>query len=370
MSTKPLNKTRYDRQIRLDAIGLAGQQRLADARVLCIGAGGLAHPALAYLVAAGVGFVCVYDGDQVAESNLPRQTLYTQAHIGQDKVSCLVDALRAINPGVTVVPVADYFWPQQSLSARDEYDLILDCSDDFATKYALNALAREQGVPLITASLQGLAGQLALLSGATGPCYACLFPPDLRLMAQQRCEEAGVMNTVPGALGMLQAQLALSVLLGQAGDLYGQLWTWDAAQMQMHAYEITVDPACSVCREDEPATDGVLPSVQLPFSKWPVAEITWAELTTRAVYRVDVRTEEERARGHLGGVHIPLLTVPDALESLAAAAQRQPVLFYCQSGQRSRQAARLAQQAGIKDVLSLTGGLAAAPAAEVIASSE
>ena len=362
MTAVPFNIPRYDRQIRLDAIGLAGQQKLANARVLCVGAGGLAHPALAYLVSAGVGYVCILDGDQVAESNLPRQFLYTSAHIGQDKVSCLANALRAMNQSVTVAPVADYFWPQHGLSAWDEYDLMLDCSDDFATKYALNELACKQTVPLVTASLQGLAGQLALLSGRAGPCYACLFPPDFQLMGQQRCEEAGVMNTVPGMLGTLQAQLALSVLLGEATHLYGQVWTWDAARMQMQAYAITPDPACAVCGLNTTSAEAPSRSVQLPFSKLPVAEITSAELATRSVYRVDVRTDEERAAGHLGGVHIPLLAVPDALASLAKEAKKQPILFYCQSGQRSRQAARLAQQAGIKEVLSLAGGLAAARA--------
>ncbi|MCV2349207.1 HesA/MoeB/ThiF family protein [Paucibacter sp. Y2R2-4] len=239
---------RYSRHILLDEIGIEGQQRLLQSRALIIGAGGLGSPAALYLGTAGVGQITLVDDDEVDLTNLQRQIAHAQDRIGSPKVESAAIAMRAINPDLNIHTVkarADAALLAQLVS---QADVVLDCSDNFATRQAVNRACVQQAKPLVAGAAIGFDGQISVYDRRqTGaPCYACLFPPDTA-MEEARCATMGVFAPLVGIIGCMQAAEALKLLLGMPDSLAGRLQILDARRMEWSEIRAQQDPQCSVC---------------------------------------------------------------------------------------------------------------------------
>jgi molybdopterin/thiamine biosynthesis adenylyltransferase len=238
---------RYMRHIVLREIGGQGQMRLKSARVLVIGAGGLGAPSLMYLAAAGVGTIGVVDDDLVEGSNLQRQIIHTDARIGLPKVQSAEIAMRALNPFITVLPYHRRL-DQDSLALIDDYDLILDGSDNFDTRYLVNAACVTAGKPLISAAITQWEGQISLYHPSQGgPCFACLFPERPATGLAPSCAEAGVMAALPGVIGSMMAGEAIKYLTGAGQGLMGRLMIYDALYSETRLITVPRNPDCPTC---------------------------------------------------------------------------------------------------------------------------
>lgn len=240
--------SRYARHIVLREIGGPGQKSLRDAKILVVGAGGLGSPALQYLAGAGVGAVGVIDDDLVDGSNLARQVIHTDARIGDPKVFSAADAMRAQNPFIEVRPYNRRLSEEIARDLFDDYDLILDGSDNFATRYLVNRAAAALGKPLVAAALTQWEGQISLYDPARGtPCYECVFPeaPDPSLMPS--CAEAGVLGPLPGVIGSMMAVEAVKAITGAGEGLAGRLLIYDALYADMRIIKVSKRPDCPVC---------------------------------------------------------------------------------------------------------------------------
>ncbi|HWU69563.1 MAG TPA: molybdopterin-synthase adenylyltransferase MoeB [Stenotrophobium sp.] len=235
---------RYSRQIVLREVGVNGQQLLRDSTAMVLGVGGLGAAASLYLAGAGVGRLLLVDRDRVELTNLQRQVLYRQADLGRSKTAAAHDQLVALNPQVAT----ELFDADDWMGALPQADVVLDCSDNFTTRFALNAACVKARKPLVSGAAIRFEGQLAVFDlRRGGPCYACLYPDAGE--AQETCEEAGVLGPVVGTVGSLQALAALKILLG-IGDDAAHLLVWDALNMNWRRLRIAADPNCPVCGED------------------------------------------------------------------------------------------------------------------------
>lgn len=238
---------RYSRHILLEEIGVEGQQRLRDAKVLVIGAGGLGSPAAYYLASAGVGTLTLVDGDRVDLTNLQRQILHTTDRIGMPKVESARQALAAINPEVNIVTVGERVDGEALSALVADATVVLDCTDNFATRHALNAACVHHRRPLVSGAAIRFDGQVAVfdLRDAASPCYACLFPPGDG--EDELCSVMGVFAPVTGIIGTVQAAEALKLAAGAGTSLTGRLLMLDALSMQWHSVRVPRDPQCPVC---------------------------------------------------------------------------------------------------------------------------
>ena len=245
-------RQRYSRQIMLPAFGVEGQERLCRARVLVVGLGGLGSPVALYLAAAGVGRLLLADFDAVDLSNLQRQVLHTTERIGRPKAESACTALAALNPEVELIPIKRSLTATTLAELLPDLDLVVDCCDNFATRFAVNAACVVAAKPLVSGAAIGLEGQVAVFSGRTGgPCYQCLYPRDG--IGEETCAALGVLAPVPGIIGSVQATEAIKVLAGLGEPLFGRLLLLDAAAMQWRQVRITPDPDCPICAAHRPA---------------------------------------------------------------------------------------------------------------------
>lgn len=239
---------RAARHIALREIGGMGQRQIETARVLVVGAGGLGAPALQYLAAAGVGTLGVIDDDVVELSNLQRQTIHTDARIGMPKVFSAEAALRAQNPFVTIRPYNRRLTDQIARDLLSDYDLVLDGTDDTATRYSVNRAATELGLPLVSGAISQWEGQVSVFDPASGaPCYACIFPVPAAAGVSQTCAEAGVAGPLPGVIGSLMALEALKVVTGAGEPLRGRMLIFDGLHAETWTMKIARNPDCPVC---------------------------------------------------------------------------------------------------------------------------
>ena len=244
----PAELDRYARHILLREIGGPGQRRLKEARVLVVGAGGLGSPSLLYLAAAGVGVIGVVDDDRVDASNLQRQVIHAEDRVGVLKVDSAATAMRALNPHVTVVPVPERLTEDSAARLLPGYDLVLDGSDNFDTRYLVNAAAVAAGRPLIAAAITQWEGQLALYDPARGtPCYACVFPDRPAPGMVPTCAEVGVAAPLPGILGAMMAMEAVKHITGAGETLAGRMLMIDALYAETRVIHTSRNPACPVC---------------------------------------------------------------------------------------------------------------------------
>ena len=239
---------RYSRHILLPQIGVAGQERICEASVLVVGAGGLGCPVALYLGASGIGRLLVADGDTVDLSNLQRQIGHATAAIGDNKAESLARSVRAINPEIDVQPIGQALSGAALHEAVAAVDLVVDASDNFATRHAVNRACVLLGKPLVSGAAIGFSGQLAVFDSrhASSPCYHCLFP-DQADEPEVRCAEAGVISPLVGIIGAMQALEALKYLTGAGESLIGRLLLWDGLQAEARSMRVPRDPACPVC---------------------------------------------------------------------------------------------------------------------------
>jgi molybdopterin/thiamine biosynthesis adenylyltransferase/rhodanese-related sulfurtransferase len=251
-------RRRYARHLTLPEVGEAGQRRLLEAKVLLVGAGGLGSPAALYLAAAGVGTLGVVDDDTVDASNLQRQILHATDRIGTPKVESARRALAGLNPDVTVVPHATRLTKANVRELLAPYDLVVDGSDNFATRYLLNDACVLLAKPNVHGSIFRFEGQATTFVPGAGPCYRCLFPSPPPPELAPNCAEAGVLGVLPGTIGLLQATEAFKLILGVGDLLVGRLLTYDALAAEFRTLHLAQDPACPICGPDAPTSlDGI-----------------------------------------------------------------------------------------------------------------
>jgi adenylyltransferase/sulfurtransferase len=363
----PVDLLRYSRHLLLPEVGIAGQKKLRQAKVLLVGAGGLGAPAALYLAAAGIGEIGLVDFDAVEVSNLQRQVLYTTPDVGRPKLEVAKARLEALNPGVRVVPHEERLTSDNALETLRPYDVVVDGTDNFPTRYLVNDASVLLGKPNVYGSIYRFEGQVSVFDARRGPCYRCLYPepppPDL----VPSCAEAGVLGVLPGLIGTLQATETVKLILGVGEPLVGRLLLFDALALRFRELKLRKNPHCVLCSPhatqkgliDYPAFCGVPAPGSEPLGD-RVPEIE-PEALARALAGddpplvIDVREPEEWAIAHLAPAHlIPRGELPERVDELTHARE---VVLYCRSGARSGQAARLLLDLGFSNVKSLKGGI-------------
>ncbi len=251
-------RSRYSRHLLIPEVGEEGQQRLLDARVLLIGAGGLGSPASLYLAAAGVGTLGIVDADVVDESNLQRQIVHSTDRLGEPKVLSAKRTLEGLNPDVKVVPIQERLTSENvERILADRWDVIVDGSDNFPTRYLVNDASVWHGIPVVHGSIFRFEGQVTVFAPGAGPCYRCLFPQPPPAELAPSCAEGGVLGVLPGIIGSIQASEALKLILDRGDSLAGRLLLFDALSTTLDEVTVRKNPDCPVCGENPTITDYV-----------------------------------------------------------------------------------------------------------------
>lgn len=348
-----MNINRYKRQIILPEIGESGQKALLNGRVLCVGAGGLGSPALLYLAAAGVGHIGIIEFDTVDESNLQRQILFTTESVGQSKAAIAKEKLTALNPDIDITIHEGELSADNAPDLFSDYDIILDGTDNFETRFLINDAATKFGKPWVYGAIQGFDGQASVFDVKKGPCYRCLYPekPKARIA---NCAEAGVIGAVAGLIGVTQALQVIQIITGNKSfePLIGKLWTLDTKTMQTHILNIPKNPECAICGKEQ---NDISLSYSSPVCGF-VPELTVEQMYERKnVYLLDVRELDEWESGHIEGArHWPLSRMING--DLPAVPQGEDIILHCQKGMRSMQAAQILKAQGYLDIYNLAGG--------------
>ncbi|MDI3342030.1 MAG: molybdopterin-synthase adenylyltransferase MoeB [Sphaerobacter sp.] len=361
---------RYSRHLIMPEVALAGQERLKAARVLLIGAGGLGSPLALYLAAAGVGTIGLVDADVVDVTNLQRQVLYGTRDVGTPKLAAAVARLRDLNPHITIVPHETRLTSVNALEILRDYDVIVDGTDNFPTRYLVNDACVLLGKPNVYGSIFRFEGQVSVFYAQEGPCYRCLFPEPPPPGLVPSCAEGGVLGVLPGTVGALQATEAIKLILGIGEPLIGRLLRFDALDMSFQEFRLRKDPACPVCGEHPTVTElidylefcGVRPEpapTEVVAAEW---QITPRELAARRAAGetplvIDVREPHEREIASIpDSTLIPLGDLPRRLPALDSSRE---LVVYCRTGVRSAKALELLRAAGFTRVKNLTGGILA-----------
>lgn len=360
----PAELLRYARHLSLPGVGCEGQARLKAARVLVVGAGGLGSPAALYLAAAGVGTLGLVDFDRVDVTNLQRQILHGTADVGRPKVESGAGRLAGLNPHVQVVPIAERLSAANATEILRSFDIVLDGSDNFPTRYLVNDVCVWLGKPLVYGSIFRFEGQVSVFHAAMGPCYRCLYaePPPPELVPN--CAEGGVLGVLPGVIGSMQALEAIKLVLGQGTPLIGRLIVFDALGVRFRELRLARDPDCPVC--------GPRPSITEPVDYEAFCAgvghdamegVEISSLDLAAVLReragsvqiVDVREPWEWELARIEGASLlPLGELPGRL---AEVDPRVDIVTVCHHGLRSLHARELLRAAGFMRVRSLAGGI-------------
>lgn len=354
-------RRRYARHTRLPEIGDLGQRRLAAARVLVVGAGGLGSPALTYLAAAGVGTIGIVDDDVVEVSNLHRQPLHGDADLGRAKVDSAADRLREVNPHVTVRTHRHRFTADVAQDLVTAYDLVVDGADNFATRYLVTDACGLARIPHVWASINTFAGQLSVWWAGRGPCYRCVFPEAPPPGSVASCAEAGVLGVLPGVMGALQAAEAIKLITGVGEVAVGRIVLHDALAGSWDEVPVRARPDCALCGESPTIlTVGAEEPPEVPTVE---PEVAVGLVGDPDVVVLDVREASEFVEGRIEpSVHLPLrdLVGGGAAEQVAAWRDRgDRVVVYCRSGVRSAHATAYLLDAGVPRVESLAGGILA-----------
>lgn len=349
---------RYSRHLILPEFGARGQKALKAARVLVVGAGGLGSPAAMYLAAAGIGTLGLVDFDEVDVSNLQRQVLHGTPDVGRPKLASAKDRLQALNPHVQLELHGERLSRDNALALFARYDVVLDGTDSFATRYLINDACVLTGKPLVSASVFRFEGQLSVFATRGGPCYRCLYPEPPPPGLAPTCGEGGVLGVVPGVVGTLQATEALKLVAQLGEPLIGRLLTFDALTMSFRHFKVRRDAQCVVCG-DAPTLTALTDyeafcGVRAPG---PVPEVTprWLQEHRATVQLVDVREGGEREINDIAGSRsFPLGELRERFHELAA---DQPTVVFCKVGERSARAVEFLATVGFTRVFNLAGGL-------------
>ncbi len=361
MSFTPDELARYQRHLSLSGFGPEAQAALQRSRVLVIGAGGLGCPILLYLAAAGVGHLTIIDADTVDISNLQRQILFTTDDAGQPKAEVAARRLGALNPCIKITAVVARLTRDNALELIRAHDVVVDGSDNFATRYLVNDACVLADRPLIYGAIQGFEGQASVFNFRSGPTYRCLFPEPPAPGTVPNCSEAGVLGVLPGLIGTVQATETIKVLTGIGEPLSGRLLLWNSLTMTSRTLRFTADPVSRAITALPPAGYGETCAVA---TKPTGDELTVAELKANlAVQLIDVREDWERALGAIQpSVHAPLGTLgsESAQAVLASLDPKRETVVYCAGGVRSLKAlAPLRGTHGFTALRSLKGGFKA-----------
>ena len=358
----PAELRRYSRHLTLPLVGIDGQEKLKVARILLIGAGGLGSPAALYLAAAGVGTIGLVDFDVVDDSNLQRQIIHGTRDVGRSKLDSARDRLLDVNPHVHVETFETRLDSTNALEILRDFDIVVDGTDNFATRYLTNDACVLLGKPNVYGSIFRFEGQASVFATADGPCYRCLIPEPPPPGSVPSCAEGGVLGVLPGLIGTIQATEAIKLILGIGDTLAGRLLLIDALTMEFRTVHLRRDPSCPACgtRTIRELTDYDVFCGDAPLSADDSISVqSLAAMIDRGddVDLIDVREPSEWAVDRIEGATLmPLGTVDSQLHSLDRSRR---IVLYCKSGQRSANAARVLRGAGFANVASLTGGLMA-----------
>ncbi len=323
-------KTQYSRHLILNEIGTAGQEQLKKAKVLVIGAGGLGCPVLQYLSAAGIGTIGIIDHDVVDQSNLQRQILYTHNDIGKYKASVAASRLALLNPYIHFNTYLETLSRDNAIELFSKYDIIVDGSDNFPTRYLVNDAAVLTNKPVVFGSIFKFEGQVSVFNYINGPTYRCLYPNPPQAKAVPNCSEIGVLGVLPGIIGAFQANEVLKMVCKIGTPLSGKLLAFNALSMQQHVFSFKKNERIVITTLDKDYSSfcGVSSKLQ---------DITYSAYRTQTTnYNLlDVRTDAERDKFHIGGLHIPLDELKERYNEIP---QDKPLVVYCKSGMRSQAA--------------------------------
>ncbi|PYM15307.1 MAG: molybdenum cofactor biosynthesis protein MoeB [Verrucomicrobia bacterium] len=361
---------RYSRHLILPEVGLPGQKKICSTSVLCIGAGGLGSPIAMYLAAAGVGKLGIVDFDSVDFSNLQRQILHTDADVGRPKAQSAKETINGINPGVEVVLHNARLTSENALDILKPYDIVVDGTDNFPTRYLTNDACVLLRKPNVYGSIFRFEGQASVFAPHLGgPCYRCLYPEPPPPGMVPSCAEGGVLGVLPGIIGCIQATEILKLALGKGSSLIGRLLLFDALDMKFRELKLRKDPQCPLCGDNPTITKlidyemfcGITPEPETPAQN--PDEVTVHDMKKAladpklGVRVIDVREPDEYEIAHVDGVPLfPLSTLPQRFTELDPNRQ---YYIHCKSGVRSMKALKFLKEQGFKYLKSVKGGISA-----------
>jgi molybdopterin/thiamine biosynthesis adenylyltransferase/rhodanese-related sulfurtransferase len=362
---------RYSRHLIIPDVAMAGQQRLMNAKVLCVGAGGLGSPALMYLAAAGVGTLGIVEFDTVDESNLQRQIIHGQSDIGKSKALSAKEKIAEINPNVNVVVHEVRLDTDNVMEIFAQYDLIVDGTDNFATRYLVNDACVLLKKPYVWGSIYRFDGQASVFWAEYGPCYRCLYPEPPPPGMVPSCAEGGVLGVLCASIGSIQTTEAIKLITGIGEPLIGQLMIYDALEMSYRKIKVRKDPKCPLCSE-KPSQTALLPDyeafcgvlsdaaeVAVKDSTISVSELKDKIDKKENFLLIDVREPSEFEIVRIpGSVLIPKQGFLDG-SALAGLPQDKPIILHCKSGVRSAECLAILKSAGFADATHVSGGVVA-----------
>jgi adenylyltransferase/sulfurtransferase len=354
---------RYSRHLIMPEVALDGQKQLKRARVLTIGAGGLGSPLAMYLAAAGIGTIGIVDFDVVDESNLQRQIIHGTSDLGRPKLESARERIEDINPNVEVETFGEPLSSENALEIFEDFDVIVDGTDNFPTRYLVNDASVLTGKPNVYGSIFRFEGQASVFYAEEGPCYRCLYPEPPPPGLVPSCAEGGVLGILPGAIGTIQATETVKLILGIGEPLIGRLLLYDALSMRFREMKLRKDPGCPVCGENPSVTELIdyqefcgIPQASARAEEVP--EITVRELEERLdeISILDVREPHEYEVVNIGARLIPLGELPERLVELD---KEETLAIHCKTGSRSARAVKLLREAGFQNVYNVRGGITA-----------
>ena len=361
---------RYSRHLIIPDVAMDGQKRLKNAKVLCIGAGGLGSPALMYLAAAGVGTLGIVEFDEVDESNLQRQIIHGQSDIGRSKAESARDSVKEINPLVQVNVHELRLDSSNVMDLFAQYDLIVDGTDNFATRYLVNDACVLLGKPYVWGSIYRFDGQASVFWAENGPCYRCLYPEPPPPGMVPSCAEGGVLGVLCASIGSIQVTEAIKLLTGIGEPLLGALMVYDALDMNYRKIKVRKDPNCAVCGEHPTVTElidyeafcgTVSEEAQQAAAGSTITAAELKELldSDKPTYLVDVREPAEWEIVKIPGA--TLIPKDEILrgDALASLPQDKQIVMYCKTGVRSAETLAAVKAAGFKDAVHVQGGVTA-----------
>jgi molybdopterin/thiamine biosynthesis adenylyltransferase/rhodanese-related sulfurtransferase len=365
---------RYSRHLIIPDVGMTGQKRLKNAKVLVVGAGGLGSPALLYLAAAGVGTLGVVDFDEVDESNLQRQVIHGQSDIGKPKAVSAKESIAEVNPCVNVVVHQERLDNDNVMRIFADYDLIIDGTDNFATRYLVNDAAVLMGKPYVWGSIYRFDGQASVFWAEHGPCYRCLYPEPPPPGMVPSCAEGGVLGVLCASIGSIQVTEAIKLLVGTGDPLLGRLMIYDALAMEYRTLRVRKDPDCAICGEHPTVTElidyddfcGAISEEAADAAVDSTISVTtlegWLkerENGDRDFMLVDVREPNEYEINQIpGSVLIPKGEFVDG-SALGKLPSDKQVVLHCKTGIRSAEALAVVKRAGYQDAVHVGGGVSA-----------
>ncbi len=357
---------RYSRHLIMPEVALDGQKKLKQAKVLTVGTGGLGSPLALYLAAAGVGTLGVVDFDVVDESNLQRQIIHGTSDVGRPKMESARDRITDMNPNVHVEAYEEALTSENALDIFKDYDVIVDGTDNFPTRYLVNDACVLLGKPNVYGSIFRFEGQASVFYAKEGPCYRCLYPEPPPPGLVPSCAEGGVLGILPGAIGTIQATETVKLILGIGDPLIGRLLLYDALGMSFRQMKLRKDPNCPVCGENPTVTELIdyqefcgIPQANAQEAANAVPEISVQDLKQKldngeSVNVLDVREPHEYEVANIGARLIPLAELPQRLVELDQDAN---FAVHCKTGGRSARAVKLLQDAGFQNVYNVKGGI-------------